>query len=99
MGAGAAFRAYLTGLAAALGILLRNGSPGCYLALEEGLRLLARTQRARELRADVSIEDVVCTATASALAATEGARPNTHLERLVTMRRRDRAEATAWNDR
>jgi AcrR family transcriptional regulator len=95
MGAGAAFRAYLTdlirntamysGLAASLGIVLRNGSPGCHAALEEGLRLLARAQRARDLRSDVSIEDVVCIATAIALAAAEDARPNTHIERLVTM--------------
>ena len=95
MGAGAAFRAYLidlirntamySGLAASLGIVLRNGSPGCHAALEEGLRLLSRAQRARDIRSDVSIEDVVCIATAIALAAAEDARPKTHIERLVTM--------------
>lgn len=57
------------GLAASLGVVLNNGTPGCHATSEEGRRLLLRAQRARAVRRDVSFDDLVCIATAASLAA------------------------------
>lgn len=71
------------GLAAQLGIVLKNGSPGCHAATEEGKRLLAQAQKAGAVRRDIVFADVVCMATAISLAASEDAESARRIEQLV----------------
>jgi AcrR family transcriptional regulator len=94
MSAGDAFRAYLidlvrhaatyTGLASSLGVVLRAHTPGCRAGTAEGERLLARAQREGTVRADVSLDDVVCMVTAIALAVGH-ARSRARVARMVAL--------------
>ncbi len=70
------------GLATSLGVVLKNGSPGCHAATTAGERLLAQAQDAGEVRRDVDFDDVVCMATAISLATAEDSR---RVHRLVAM--------------
>lgn len=56
------------GLAASFGVVLHAGTAGCHATTEEGERLLARAQKARRIRRDLVLDDVVCVAIAIALA-------------------------------
>ena len=72
------------GLATSLGIVLQNGTPGCQASTAEGARLLARAQRAGEIRRDLTFDDVVCLTTAVSLAA--GGQPSkAKIAKLVGM--------------
>ena len=73
------------GLAASFGVVLQSGSPGCQAATEEGQRLLARAQRAGEIRRDVEFEDVVCMVTAISLAAAQSPDAASRIPRLVAL--------------
>lgn len=82
-----AIRAYLedlvrhtnvyNGLAASLGAVLQVGTPGCLAMSTEGARLLHRAQEAGAVRDDITLDDVVCVATAISLATqqTEASQP------------------------
>lgn len=56
------------GLAASLGTVLQDGSPGCIATREEGVRLLREGQAAGVVRSDIAFDDIVCVATAVSLA-------------------------------
>jgi AcrR family transcriptional regulator len=74
------------GLAAALGVVLKCGTPGCHATTSQGQALLERAQRAREVRRDVAFDDLVCLTTAVSLAAAgSGPQETRRLRRLVAM--------------
>jgi len=73
------------GLAAQLGIVLKNGSPGCHAATEEGQRLLRQAQKAGAVRRDIAFADVVCMATAISLAVAESSGNARRIEQLVML--------------
>jgi len=73
------------GLATSLGIVLKNGSPGCHATTEEGRRLLALAQQRGEIREDIAFDDVVCMATAISLAAAQEAAGSRRIDKLVAM--------------
>jgi AcrR family transcriptional regulator len=73
------------GLAALLGTVLREGTPGCHAGREEGRRLLERAQKAGAVRKDVSIDDLVCVVTAIALAIEQGGTTKSRVTHLVDL--------------
>ncbi|WP_224360249.1 TetR/AcrR family transcriptional regulator [Hyalangium versicolor] len=73
------------GLAAALGIVLRNHTAGCDATTAEGQRLLEAAQHAGEVRSDILLDDVVCMAMAISLAAAENASDPKRIPRLTEM--------------
>jgi AcrR family transcriptional regulator len=73
------------GLAASLGIVLKNHSVGCHATTAEGQRLLEAAQHAGEVRSDIHLDDVVCMAMAISLAAAQDAPDPTRLPRLTAM--------------
>lgn len=73
------------GLANSLGLVLATHSPGCQACTAEGQRLLASAQTQGLARADISFDDMICMATAMALAAAETAATPDRAARLVTM--------------
>ncbi|HVK78825.1 MAG TPA: helix-turn-helix domain-containing protein [Kofleriaceae bacterium] len=56
------------GLAASFGVVLQGESPGCHATTEVGRELLDRARAAGEVRADVTMDDVICIITAISLA-------------------------------
>jgi AcrR family transcriptional regulator len=73
------------GLAALLGTVLREGTPGCHAGREEGRRLLERAQKTGAVRKDVSIDDLVCVVTAIALAIEQGGTTKSRVTHLVDL--------------
>jgi AcrR family transcriptional regulator len=73
------------GLAASLGIVLKNHTEGCDATTAEGQRLLEAAQRSGEVRGDILLEDVVCMAMAISLAATEDGSDPKRIPRLTGM--------------
>jgi AcrR family transcriptional regulator len=73
------------GLAASLGAVLQSGTPGCHASREEGQRLLRDAQRARAMRKDVSLEDLLCVVTAVSLALEQEGTKTPRLARLVDL--------------
>jgi len=73
------------GLAASLGIVLKNGSSGCHATTEEGLRLLSLAQASGEIRSDIAFDDIVCMATAISLTTAQDAPGGRRIDRLVSM--------------
>jgi AcrR family transcriptional regulator len=71
------------GLAALLGTVLQEGTPGCHAGRDEGCRLLQRAQKAGVVRKDVSIDDLVCVVTAIALAVEQGGSTKSRVAHLV----------------
>jgi hypothetical protein len=73
------------GLAALLGTVLQEGTPGCRAGSEEGRRLLERAQKAGAVRKDVSIGDLVCVVTAIALAVEQGGTTRSRVTHLIDL--------------
>ncbi|RKH58635.1 TetR/AcrR family transcriptional regulator [Corallococcus aberystwythensis] len=73
------------GLAASLGIVLKNHTAGCDATTAEGQRLLEAAQREGEVRSDIRLDDVVCMAMAISLAAAEDASDPKRVPRLTGM--------------
>ncbi|RKH52795.1 TetR/AcrR family transcriptional regulator [Corallococcus interemptor] len=73
------------GLAASLGIVLKNHTVGCDATTAEGERLLKAAQREGEVRSDVLLDDVVCMAMAISLAAAENGSDPKRIPRLTGM--------------
>ncbi|NRD48245.1 helix-turn-helix transcriptional regulator [Corallococcus exiguus] len=73
------------GLAASLGIVLKNHTQGCDATTAEGQRLLEAAQRAGEVRSDILLDDVVCMAMAISLAAAEDSSDPKRIPRLTGM--------------
>lgn len=73
------------GLAALLGTVLQEGTPGCHAGREEGCRLLQRAQTAGVVRNGVSIDDLVCVVTAIALAVEQGGATKSRVAHLVDL--------------
>ncbi|RKG76826.1 TetR/AcrR family transcriptional regulator [Corallococcus exercitus] len=73
------------GLAASLGIVLKNHTQGCDATTAEGQQLLEAAQRADEVRGDILLEDVVCMAMAISLAAAENGSDPKRIPRLTGM--------------
>ncbi|MBN9682133.1 MULTISPECIES: TetR/AcrR family transcriptional regulator [unclassified Corallococcus] len=73
------------GLAASLGIVLKNHTEGCDATTAEGERLLKAAQHAGEVRSDVLLDDVVCMAMAISLAVAENASGPKRVHRLTGM--------------
>jgi AcrR family transcriptional regulator len=71
------------GLAASFGTVLKQTERGCAAATEEGQRLLHRAQDAGLVRADVSMDDIVCLIVAVALAAAEQRNTPARITHLV----------------
>lgn len=73
------------GLAASLGVMLQNGSPGCHATTATGKELLERAQAAGKVRSDARFDDIVCMAIAISLAAAQTPSDPHRVERLVAM--------------
>lgn len=71
------------GLATSLGTVLQAGTPGCIATSAEGHRLLTNGQAAGVVRADIGFEDIVCVATAIAMATEREPSPKAHIARLT----------------
>lgn len=88
-----AVRAYLEGLvryttvyrgfAASLGVVLKTGTPGCHATTGVGQWLLRTAQEKGRIRADITFDDLVCVATAIALAVEQDGPSRSRLEHLV----------------
>jgi AcrR family transcriptional regulator len=71
------------GLASSLGAVLQSGTPGCEATTTEGLRLLGIAHEAGAIRRDVSFEDLVYVATATALAVEQDGSSSTRIAHLI----------------
>ncbi|WP_042264437.1 TetR/AcrR family transcriptional regulator [Paraburkholderia heleia] len=71
------------GLAALLGTVLEEDTPGCRAGREEGRRLLQRAQKAGAVRKDVSFDDIVCMVTAISLSIEHGGSSKPRVAHLV----------------
>lgn len=70
------------GLAASFGVVLRSGTPGCNATTQEGERLVALAKKKRVIKRDILLSDIVCIATAVALASPGD---TARIRRLVAM--------------
>ncbi|QDD65831.1 TetR/AcrR family transcriptional regulator [Herbaspirillum seropedicae] len=73
------------GLAAALGAVLKSGTPGCRASGEEARRLLLRAQKAGAIRKDVSVDDLVCMVTAISLSIEQGSTTKSRIAHLTDL--------------
>jgi AcrR family transcriptional regulator len=73
------------GLAALLGTVLQEDTPGCHAGREEGRRLLQRAQKTGGVRKDVSFDDLVCMVTAISLAVEQGSSSKSRVAHLVDL--------------
>ncbi|MGF6955451.1 TetR/AcrR family transcriptional regulator [Paraburkholderia youngii] len=73
------------GLAALLGTVLQEDTPGCHAGREEGRRLLQRAQKSGAVRKDVSFDDLVCIVTAISLAIEQGGSSKSRVAHLVDL--------------
>ncbi|MEX3859396.1 TetR/AcrR family transcriptional regulator [Paraburkholderia sp. BR10923] len=73
------------GLAALLGTVLQEDTPGCHAGREEGRRLLQRAQKSGAVRKDVSFDDLVCMVTAISLAIEQGGSSKSRVAHLVDL--------------
>ncbi|WP_075256588.1 TetR/AcrR family transcriptional regulator [Herbaspirillum camelliae] len=73
------------GLAAALGAVLKSGTPGCHASGEEVRRLLERAQNAGAVRKDVSFEDLVCMVVAISLSVEQGSTTKPRIAHLTDL--------------
>ncbi|WP_028208710.1 TetR/AcrR family transcriptional regulator [Paraburkholderia nodosa] len=73
------------GLAALLGTVLQEDTPGCHAGREEGRRLLQRAQKTGAVRKDVSFDDLVCMVTAISLAIEQGGSSKSRVAHLVDL--------------
>ena len=80
-----AHASHYRGLAAALGTVLKSGTPGCQASGEEAQRLLLRAQKAGAIRRDVSVEDLVCMVTAISLSIEQGSATKSRIAHLTDL--------------
>lgn len=73
------------GLAASLGAVLQSGTAGCHASRAEGERLLAAAQQAHAVRADVSMDDLVCMVMAISLAIEQDASAAARIDHRVSL--------------
>ena len=72
-------------LAASLGTVLHHGTPGCHAITEEGRRQIQRATAAGDIRHDVTLEDLVCVATAISLSVDQNRPTKARVAHLLSL--------------
>ncbi|MHC1479138.1 TetR/AcrR family transcriptional regulator [Frateuria aurantia] len=73
------------GLANSLGAVLRSDTAGCHAGQQEGDRLLQRGRQAGLIRADVSLDDLVCVVMAITLSLEQGGGGRARIRHLADL--------------